>query len=1147
MKILKNTLKILLFSILVSVIITVFSACGGGKNGGSGDGGTGESEKFEDKSDIYIVSEETFNSEIKNKSKTDFKFSPEKIFEKREKSLLSEKKYYALFYVKDTVIKEASISVGFLNNGTLDDEVFVGTSKGKLTGERLGLHSATVTRDGKAVKADIYVAVCFKIEELSSAYNSYSLKMYFWGYSEYDYSEDGRNSSDVRVEKEFNIFHDKQIKASSSIKYLTENDYKSGSYEDKLKDTVENAPIGEKIYAVIDYKLSGAKLIEETDMLTLSLEAKWKDGEKFTLSVEEFPTADYEQYGNTVTASFKIYGAVSQEKLFRFIVSVVTDSAGNLSISAELSGEKISVTEGESVSGTVGISTDAVSESYLEYTLSSDGKYYIITGIGNERREVIEIPEKYNDIPVREIGENVFANLAYVKKVELTDLITKIGANAFRGCIGLESIIIPSYVTVIEDNAFADCPETGIYCKAERLPDTWSKSWAPSDAYVLWNYSWMFFVKNDSGYSFAQNGSGENVAVPREYNGMPVTQINGISQFAKKVKIPDTVKLISSDAFKGCTYLKQIIIPDSVEVIHQYAFYGCTSLNKVTFGENSKLKTISKNAFMSCPSLTSFTLPKNVTSIGEYAFEGDEKLVEVINKSSLTLTAGEETNGCIAKYAFKIHSGVSEIVNKDGYLFYTHSGKIYILGYVGKDIALTLPSTYNGAAYEIYKYAFYKNPEITAVTIPSGVTGIGEYAFYICPLLTDVTVSEDVEAIGEYAFYTCKTLKNLNIAENGRLKNIGTYAFYGCQKLAAISLPDSVRNIGSVAFTDTSYYNNTSNWENGLLYIGKHLIKANSSDIGDFVTVKDGTLSIASGAMSGCYRVISVVIPESVKFIGTSAFSSCNKLIEVIDKSSLGITETSYGLKAFEVHSGESKTVENDGFIFYSLSGENYLLGYKGDKTELTLPADFNGESYEIYQYAFYKRAEITSVIIPNNVTAIGSNAFDYCSGLTEIIIPDSVISIGAYAFRSCEALTKVTVGTGVTNIGRDAFWTCPSLTGVYIKDIAKWCVIEFADSGSNPLYHAKNLYLNDVLLTELVIPGGITHISSYAFYQCTSLQYVYIPESVVSIGDYAFRYCTGIVRYVYQGTETQWNEITKGSYWHSDRLNITYNGMGNW
>ncbi len=1147
-KIKKTVAYLLLFFIILSV--ASLSACKGSPEDSEGGGASEDSEIFEDKSDIFIVSEETFNTQIKSKSKTNFKFSPEKIYEKREKHILGEKKYYALFYVKDAVIKEADIMISIQYEGTLDDEIYVGTSKGKVTGERRGLTSCTVTREGKTVKANLFLAVGFTVDKISDASNSSQLPIYFWGYSKYDYSEDARNNVDTRIEKKINVFHEKQISAASSIKYLTENDFKSGSYGDKLADTAENVAIGDKIYAVIDYKLSGGRLIEEMDILTMSLTAKGSDGAKFTLSVEEFPTADYSQTGASVTASFKIYGAVSEEKLFRFIVSILPESAGNISINTEIYGEKISVTEGESASEKLEITGDTVSESKLEYTLSADGKYYIVTGLGGENREEIKIPLTYNALPVKEIADNVFSNVSYIKKVELTDVIKKIGANAFRGCVGLESIIIPSYVTVIGDNAFADCPDTGIYCKAERRPDTWSETWAPADAYVLWGYSWMMFKSNDSGYSFTQNGMGENVAIPREYNGKPVTEISSVGypqKTLKKVIIPDTVKLIGQKAFEGCTALKEIVIPDSVEGIGQSAFYGCTALRTVILGENSSLRYISKWAFYECTALTSFTVTKNVTSISENAFLSCEKLVEVINKSSLTFTLGADTNGCITKYALKVHSGSSEIANKNGYQFYTHNGKNYLLGYVGDQTALSLPVSYNGTSYEIYKYAFYENPEIIGIDIPNGVTRIGKYAFYICPSLTDVTVSSDVEAIEEYAFYSCKVLKTLDLPESGKLKNIGGYAFYGCVKLADIALPDSITHIESAAFTDTSHYNNTSNWVNGFLYIGKHLIKAEASKVIHFIDIKEGTLSVAAGAMSGCNLVVRVKVPESVKHIGSSAFSNCNKLVEVINKSTLDITKDSYGLKAFVVHPESSKIAFINDYMFFTSDGVSYLIGYTGADTELTLPEDFNGEGYEIYKYAFYERADLTKVIIPNNVTVIGEKAFYNCEGIIEITIPDSVTAIGDRAFYSCDNLKKVTVGIGVKSIENAAFMGCSTLQGVYISDISKWCEIEFGNCYSNPIFFAKNLYLNGVLVTELKIPSGVTHISSNAFYNCTSIQYVYIPTSVTNIGEYAFYGHTDTLNFVYQGTETQWNGITKESYWFNGRIRVTYNHTDSW
>lgn len=72
----------------------------------------------------------------------------------------------------------------------------------------------------------------------------------------------------------------------------------------------------------------------------------------------------------------------------------------------------------------------------------------------------------------------------------------------------------------------------------------------------------------------------------------------------------------------------------------------------------------------------------------------------------------------------------------------------------------------------------------------------------------------------------------------------------------------------------------------------------------------------------------------------------------------------------------------------------NYLLDYIGSETVLTLPENVNGETYEIYAYAFYRRAEITSVIFSDGVTSIGSSAFTGCKGLTSVSMGNNVVSL---------------------------------------------------------------------------------------------------------------------------------------------------------
>ena len=119
--------------------------------------------------------------------------------------------------------------------------------------------------------------------------------------------------------------------------------------------------------------------------------------------------------------------------------------------------------------------------------------------------------------------------------------------------------------------------------------------------------------------------------------------------------------------------------------------------------------------------------------------------------------------------------------------------------------------------------------------------------------------------------------------------------------------------------------------------------------------------------------------------------------------------------------------------------------------------------------------------------------------------------SIPAYLFYFVN-ITSVTIGSNVESIGEDVFYGCSSLTGVYINDLAAWCTISFGNSTANPLYNAEDLYLNGELVTELVIPDGVTSIGSYAFYDCSGLMEITLPDSVTSIGSSAFYNCYKLI-----------------------------------
>lgn len=140
---------------------------------------------------------------------------------------------------------------------------------------------------------------------------------------------------------------------------------------------------------------------------------------------------------------------------------------------------------------------------------------------------------------------------------------------------------------------------------------------------------------------------------------------------------------------------------------------------------------------------------------------------------------------------------------------------------------------------------------------------------------------------------------------------------------------------------------------------------------------------------------------------------------------------------------------------------------------------------------------DLTDVVIPSSVTAIGDYAFYYCSSLTTVIIPDSVISIGDYAFSHCTSLTSIIIPDSVTSIGERAFDNCSSLSSIIISD------------SLTSIENYTFSYCSS--LSSINIPDSVTSFGGLVFTYCSSLSTIVIPDSVTSIGNNAFSYCTSL------------------------------------
>lgn len=412
---------------------------------------------------------------------------------------------------------------------------------------------------------------------------------------------------------------------------------------------------------------------------------------------------------------------------------------------------------------------------------------------------------------------------------------------------------------------------------------------------------------------------------------------------------------------------------------------------------------------------------------------------------------------------------------------------------------IRIPEKHNGLpVVGIGSYAFCNRTALAEVTIPRGVTDIGEGVFAGCTALESITVEEgnaayrcegnclieteakllvagcknsvipadgSVTGIGDSAFSGCTGLANPVIP--GCVTNIGKQAFKGCSALTSITIPASVESIGTRAFegctrlaavdiTDLAGWcaiEFDDSFANPLTLA--HNLYLNGAPVEDLV-IPEGVTGIGVFAFSGSTELTSVTVPKSVEKIGYGAFEGCTGLT--------GMTIPFVG----EEKNGTSNHTYL-GFIFGAHASHR-----NSDAVPASLKTIVMTDCAGIGEYAFDGCAGIASITIPEGVINIGSFSFSGCTGLAGVTIPGSVETIGKGAFSDCTGFTNVMIPERVTSIGDRAFRGCTSLS-------------------------------------DITIPGSVEEIGYGAFENCSSLVSVVIPAGVISIGGGVFKGCTGL------------------------------------
>ena len=280
--------------------------------------------------------------------------------------------------------------------------------------------------------------------------------------------------------------------------------------------------------------------------------------------------------------------------------------------------------------------------------------------------------------------------------------------------------------------------------------------------------------------------------------------------------------------------------------------------------------------------------------------------------------------------------------------------------------------------------------------------------------------------------------------------------------------------------------------------------------------------------------------------------------------------------------------------LVFTSNGDNtcYVSGFNSwDSIAVIIPSTYNGDVVTGIGEGAFRDRNITSVYIPDSVTYIGNNAFQYCYNLSAVEIPNSVISIGQYAFwncnelvtieipdsvttigegafGACNGLTSVKIGSGVTEIGNNAFSNNNSLTEIIIAEgntaynMAGNCLIEtesktlirgFANSviptDGSVTSIAAGAFEYCAGLTELVIPEGIVNMDGMAVAECPDLVSVSLPASLNNINSYCFPHCPKLVSItVAEGNENYCSvdgvvyskDMTKLIRWPEGKADVT-------
>lgn len=494
---------------------------------------------------------------------------------------------------------------------------------------------------------------------------------------------------------------------------------------------------------------------------------------------------------------------------------------------------------------------------------------------------------------LRAIGASAFENCIF-SSIELPDGLTIIGPRVFNGNYDLSYVSIPPSLVEIGDNSFdlnnltLDISDVSAWCKVKINSEIGYGSYKLYlNGKELNDLSIPNDVKTIGSNTFRGCSTITSLTISNSVVEISESAFYDCANL-QTVSILSRVDSIAKYTFYKCASLESVIIPDDIELIGEGAFYECEKLKSISLP--AKLKSIGNNAFYRCKEIPDIRIPESVTTIGDGAFSGCDGLKSLKISAKLTSIGSGAFSGCNGLTSISVDNGNMVYDSRDNCNAIIETATNTLLigcnnSTIPKSIQIIGGSAFAGCkelktikipetVKEIGGYAF-SGCGLTTIDIPNSVTFIYPGAFMGCKNLTSIILPNSITSILYGTFQSCSSLSSIEIPNS--VKSIENWAFASCNSLSSLTIPNSVNYIGSNAFEQCK----------GLLSIN---IPNSVTKIGSWAFYACHSLknvSISHGIeeigywFSYCIKLESISIPRSVKKIASRAFEGCHILNEV--------------------------------------------------------------------------------------------------------------------------------------------------------------------------------------------------------------------------------------------------------------------------